>query len=219
MYMLANIITAVGALIGFAFGSFRFFRPRTAIYGQIITLSVGCMAFGRIYQVIRMLTIGDIREEFHLGVLGVIGSLIFLLSANYGVMDGLADDRTEKFRKYRQIPAVASAITTAAWLGFFLFADQPVLVKVVSGIISALIMCASYYNLKHLIFPDVDYGVISCLKTYNLLALIYEVLCFVEMFGMSRDIPVLVLVVGILMGGILPSMVFAVARGMKKWLT
>ena len=218
LYLLANIITAAGALGGFIYGAFRFFRPRTAVYAQMITFSVGCMAFGRVYQAIRMLTVGDITHAFHLGVLGVIGSLIFLFSANFGAMDGIADDKSAAYRKYRLIPLAAPALVLAAYLGFFLIGDQPLLVKIVAGIISLVVIGASYYNLKHFIFPDVEYGVIRCLKAYNLRALIYELLCVAEMIAMSRDLPVLTLIIGILMGVILPAMVLSVERGIKKWL-
>ena len=217
LYLLANIITGAGALGGFIYGAFRFFRPRTAVYAQMITFSVGCMAFGRLYQVIRMLTVGDITHAFHLGVLGVIGSLIFLFSANYGVMDGIADDKSAEYRKYRIIPLSVPILAAVLYLVFFLFADQPILVKIVSGIISVVVIGASYYNLKHFIFPDVEYGVIRCLKAYNLLALIYELLCLAEMIAMSRDLSILTLIIGILMGTVLPAMVISVDRGIKKW--
>ena len=43
----------------------------------MITLAVGTMAFGRLYQVVRLLTGGEVVEKFQLGTLGVIGSLLF----------------------------------------------------------------------------------------------------------------------------------------------
>ena len=216
-YLWANIITAVGALGGFIYGGVLFFRPRKAVYAQMITFAVGCMAFGRIYQVIRMLTIHDISSQFHLGFLGVIGSLLFLFSANYGAMDGLVDDKSKELRKYRIIPLAAPVLFLAIYLIFFLFSDQPLRVKIMAGVITVNVMHASYFNLKHLIFPDVEYGVINCLKGYNLLALIFELLCVAEMLTMSRDFQVLTFVIGILMGVILPMMVIAVNRGGKKW--
>ena len=216
-YLWANIITAVGALGGFIYGAVLFFRPKRAVYFQMITFAVGCMAFGRIYQVIRMLTVHDITSQFHLGVLGVVGSLIFLFSANYGAMDGLADDGSAEFRKYRIIPLSVLALVLAVYFVFFLFTDQPLLVKIMAGVISINVMHAAYFNLKHFIFPDVEYGVIRCLKAYNLLALIFELLCVAEMLTMSRDLQVLTFVIGILMGVVLPMMVVAVDRGGKKW--
>ncbi len=217
IYLIANIITCIGALAGFIYGAVRFFRPRTAVYAQMITFAVGCMAFGRLYQMIRILTVGDFANRFHLGVLGVIGSLMFFFSANFGLMDGIADDGSKEFRKYRIIPLSVSVLTGVCYVLFFLFAGQPILVKIASLFISLLIVLASYYNLKHLIFPDVEYGVIRSLKAYNLLALIFELLCLMEMITVSREQAVGTLIIGILMGLILPAVIISVERGIRKW--
>ena len=75
----------------------------------MITLAVGCTAFGKLYQVIRLLTVGEIYREFQPGLLGMIESLMFLFSANFGMMDHLADDGSKQFRKYRMIPSVLPA--------------------------------------------------------------------------------------------------------------
>ena len=75
----------------------------------MITLAVGCMTFAKLYQAVRILTSGDILNEFQLGVIGVIGSLLFIFSANFGLMDSLADDGSKEYFRYRIIPLVAPA--------------------------------------------------------------------------------------------------------------
>ena len=217
LYLLANIITCAGALAGFIYGAILFFRPKKAVYAQMITFAVGCMAFGRLYQVIRLITVGDITSRFHLGMLGVIGSLMFFFSANFGLMDSILDDGSKEYRKYRLIPISVSALTLIIYLVFFLFTKQPLLVKITAFFISLFVTCASYYNLKHLIFPDVEFGVIRCQKTYNFLALVFELLCLLEMIAQSRDKAFMTLIIGILMGLILPAIVVSVDRGIKKW--
>ena len=219
LLLIANIITCLCAFIGFTYGVSRFFRPKKAVYAQMITLSVGCMAFGRLYQVVRLLTVGDILENFQLGVLGVIGGLIFLFSANYGVMDSLADDGSKKFKKYRIIPVLAPLAAIAVYAVFFLTRDLPNLVRIVSGVITLVVAGASYYNLKHLIFPDVDFGVINCLKGYNILALIFEFLSVAEMIAFSFNNDVAAFIIGVIMGAVLLAIVPTVERGIKKWST
>ena len=91
--------------------------------------------------------------------------------------------------------------------------------KIVSGIISVVVIGASYFNLKHLIIPDVDYGVIRCLRQYNLLALIYECLCMADLIAQSRELEIGTLVTGVLTGVILPLIIISVDRGVKKWST
>lgn len=218
-YSVANIITCICAFIGFIYGIVRFFKPKKAVYAQMITLATGCMAFGRLYQTVRLATGGNILDEFQLGLFGVIGSLMFLFAANFGTMDSLADDKSKELRKYRIIPLAAPATILALYLIFILFADVSVLSKITGAIITLFAVQASYFNLKHLIFPDVDYGVINCLKLYNLLALIYSFLCVAEMIALSRENVIAVLIIGTLVGIVLVVLVPSVQRGMNKWKT
>ena len=216
LYLLANIITCVGAFAGFLYGAVRFFHPRKAVYAQMICFAAGCMTFGRLYQVIRFLTSGDIFSRFHLGLLGVLGSLMFFFSANFGVMDTITDDGAAENRRYRIIPAAAPALTAVLYLAFFPLAELPFVVKAAAFVISLLVAGASYYNLKHFIFPD-EYGIIRCLRPYNLLALCFEFLCLAEIVAMSRDNAAATLLIGVLMGAVLPAIVISVDRGIKKW--
>ena len=219
LYVFSNIFICVCALIGFFYGVRLFFRPKKAVYAQMITLAVGCTALGRLYQTIRIFTIGDYSSRFHLGVLGVIGSLMFLFSANYGVMDGILDDGRKENRKYRIIPLAAPVLFAALYLVFFQFSDQSLEIKIMAFSVSCFLLGSSYYNLKHFIFPDVEYGIIRCMKTYNLLALVFEFLCMAEILFQTRELTVLTVIVNILMGLVLPMIVISVERGYKKWLT
>lgn len=217
IYLIANIITCVCALFGFIYGIIHFFKPKKAVYAQMITLAAGSMMFGRLYQVVRLLTGGGIIDEFQLGSLGMIGTLLFFFSANFGLMDSLADDGSKQFAKYRIIP-LAAPITAAALYFFFVFlADVSLFAKIMGAVTTVFVMPASYYNLKHLIFPDVDYGIIKCLQSYNLLALIFSLTCLEEVIAVSRYSEPATLIIGIIMGALLLVIVPAVKRGMKKW--
>ena len=217
VYLIANIITCVCAFFGFVYGIVKFFKPKKAVYAQMITLAAGCMAFGRLYQVVRLLTGGDIINVFQLGFLGIVGSLMFFFSANYGLMDSLADDGSKQFRKYRLIPIAAPLLVAALYLVFILFADASTMIKIVGAVIALFAIQSSYYHLKHLIFPDVDYGIIKCLKLYNLLTLIYSFVCVAEIIAISRDSEIATLITGVILGALLIAVVPSVERGIKKW--
>ena len=219
LFLIANIFTCICAYVGFIFGIAKFFKPKKAVYAQMITLAVGCMAFGRLYQVVRLITVGDIFQRFQLGLLGVIGSLMFLFSANYGVMDSLADDKSKQFTKYRIIPLIAPVIAAAFYVIFYLFKDYEAFIKIIAAVITVFVMFGSYFNLKHLIFPDVDFGVINCLKEYNALALIYEFLCLIELVAYGRESGIFALIIAVLMGVVILLIVPTVERGIKKWST
>ena len=217
LILISNIITCVCAFAGFIYGIIKFFKPKKAVYAQMIALAVGCVAFGRLYQVVRLLTGGDMFNGFQLGVFGVVGSLLFLFSANFGAMDSLADDKSKKFLKYRIISIAAPAAALAWYILFILLTDLPQSVKIASAMVTVFVMAASYFNLKHLIFPDVDYGVIKCLRPYNLLALIYSFLCLAEtnVIGLGNEIGILI--TDIMIGAVQLGVVISVERGMKKW--
>lgn len=219
LILIANIITCICALIGFIYGIIKFFKPKKAVYPQMITLAVGCMAFGRLYQVVRLLTGGEILNSFQLGLFGIIGSLMFLFSANYGAIDSLADDGSKEFTKYRIVSVAAPLVAAALYFIFIFAADTAKLTKIIYGIITVFVMLASYFHLKHLIFPDVDFGVINCLKPYNLLALIYSFICMAEMILLNANSEIGILLVGVVMGGLLIGIVISVERGIKKWTT
>ena len=215
--LIANIVTCVCAFTGLISGSIKFFRPGKAIFPQLITLAVGCMAFGKLYQLVRILTGGDIYGEFQLGVLGVIGSLLFLFSANYGAVDRLADDRSKKYVKDRLLALAAPVLALVFHVLMIVFTELPTFAKIVSSIVSVLVMHASYYHLKHLIFPSADYGLIKWLKPYNLLALIYTFLCMAEMHVISIGSETGILIASVLIGLALIGIVVAAERGIKKW--
>ena len=217
LILIANIITCVCAFVGFIYGSITSFKPKKAVYPQMITLAVGCMAFGKLYQVVRLVTSGEIFGQFQLGVFGYIGSLLFLFSANYGAMDRIADDKSKAFRKYRIIGLAAPCVVAVLYAFFIFSTELPVMAQIVSVVTVVLAMNASYFHLKHLIFPDVDYGVIKCLRPYNFSALIYTFLCLVEMIVIGTGNEISILIIDILMGVILIDIIVLSERGIKKW--
>lgn len=217
LILIANIIVCICAFIGFIYGAMKFFKPREAVYAQMIALAVGCAAFGRLYQVVRLLTVGDMFNGFQLGVFGVIGSLLFLFSANFGAMDSLADDRSVKFLKYRLISLAAPVAALVLYILFVLLTDLPGSVKIASALVTVFVMQASYFHLKHLIIPDVDLGIIKCLRQYNLLALIYTFLCMAEIVVIGLKTEIGILIVEALIGAVLIGVVISAERGIKKW--
>ena len=97
----------VSAGIGFVYGPYRFFRDESALYVRMIIFSVGCAMFWRLFETLQYLVNGEIGSGFHVGMLGIIGSFMFLFSANYGQMGSVVDDRSAKFRKTRIISLAA----------------------------------------------------------------------------------------------------------------
>lgn len=219
VYLISNIFVCVCAFISFVYGITQFFKPKKAIYAQMIVLGVGCIFFGRLYQVVRLLTGGDIANEFQLGILGVIGSLMFFFSANFGAMDSLADDGSKEYKKYRIIALAAPLTALALYVFFLLLGDVSRLWKILGAVMTLFIMQTTYYNLKHLIFPDVEYGVINCLKPYNALVLFYALLCIADMIALTRENEIVVAAVSAQIGITVLLTVPMLVKGVRKWTT
>ena len=219
LYLIANIIGFVCALFGFIFGGIKFFRPRQALYAQMITLALGCNAFGRLFYIVRLLTGGFITGSVQLGFFGIVGSFMFFFSSNFGTLDSLLDDKSKEFKKFRLISLIAPAVFLAMYILFFLTADISTIWKILGAVLTIFAAMSAYYNLKHLIFPDVDFGVVKCLRPYNLLVLVYTLSVFVECIGLSRDNAVLTLICCIVTGVISAAMMPLIVRGLKKWRT
>ena len=219
LYLIANIIGFVCALFGFIFGGIKFFRPRQALYAQMITLALGCNAFGRLFYIVRLLTGGFITGSVQLGFFGIVGSFMFFFSSNFGTLDSLLDDKSKEFKKFRLISLIAPAVFLAMYILFFFTADISTIWKILGAVLTIFAALSAYYNLKHLIFPDVDFGVVKCLRPNNLLVLVYTLSVFVECIGLSRDNAVLTLICCIVTGVISTAMMPLIVRGLKKWRT
>ena len=185
----------------------------------MIALALGCNAFGRLFYIVRLLTTGFITGSVQLGFFGIAGSFMFFFSSNFGTLDSLLDDRSKTFRKYRLIALAAPAVFILMYVLLFLTADIRMMWKILGGVLTFFTVLSTYFNLKHLIFPDVDLGVVKCLRPYNFLVLIYAVSVYTECFALSRDDAVLTLVCCIITGLISAAMMPFIVRGLKKWRT
>lgn len=215
--MVANIIVLAGSLAGFILGIILFMNPNKPLFAKMITLAIGCVAYGRCFQIVRMLTSAKVTTEFQLGFLGVIGSLIFLFSVNFGLLDKTVDDKSKKNRAYRLIPIAAPLAALVLYLVFLGFADTNALTKIVGAALTFFAVQSSYFNLKHLIFPDKNGGVLSGLRVYNLLALVYSFLCIFEMIALSRGNLAINLVISVVMGIVVFLMIPTAIKGVKRW--
>ena len=174
------------------------------------------MMLGRAFQFITLLTRGTLPTGFHVGCLGIAGSFVFFLSANYGQMDKLLDDGAKENRKYRLLGFLTPLLIAGIYGLVFLF-DISLESIIVYGVMTAIIMFASYFNLKHFIFPDVEFGIIRSIRGYNLIALLLGVLSVGEIILLlwNKTLPLLILYVAISVVSL--AIVPILEKGVKKW--
>ena len=206
----------VFAAPGFIFGAVKYLQPRKPLYASMIVLGVGCIMLGRAYSFIRLITGLKVAGVFTLGILGTVGAFLFFFSSNFGQIDSLVDGGEKKFVKYRLI-ALVGVIITAALYTVILLSPAELWEKITYGFASVAIAAASYFHFKHLIIPDIDYGVVSCQRTFNALALAYGVSCMLELIAMSYMNETMLIIVCvtecILSGLLVPVMDW----GVRKW--
>ena len=211
LILIANAIVFGLALISFIYGATIFFKPKKALYGKMITFALLCIVFGRLFNVVRLLTNGNLYLNFQLGSLGIIGSFMFFFSSNYGTIDSLVDDGSKEFMKYRLIGCIAPAVSIVLYFPLFFAGHIPLLWKVQGAVLIVFVALCSYYHLKHIVIPDVDFGVLKNLRPFNLCALAYMCTSVLEFFALSRRMEPLVLVSCCMTGVFLLAMIVLTA--------
>ena len=173
----ADILPLLATLGTFIYGVKNFFKKGKAYYLQIVTMGMGCYAMGSFYHLCQSITTGDLADGFTAAYLGRIGFFLFLFTANYGQMDGLLDDRTPSFKKFRYIALIAPVTAALLYLPCF-FAEMPYSTKISLSLLWIAAIFSSYFNFKHAIINDLGYGFVKAIRPYNVCALI---LTFLEL--------------------------------------
>ena len=194
MYRIMLLALTICAATGFIYGLVRFFRKKTALYLRMIVFGVGCSMLGRLFETLQLFVNGQLTSGFHVGMLGIVGSFLFFFTANYGQMDSIVDDGSEQFKKTRLISLIAPLAVLGMWC-ILVVSKGFNKTTVAYGVETLVIAPAVYFNFKHLIIEDVDFGLIRAIRLYNLLAIVYAFLCMAEMFVKSFNNPLVFIII------------------------
>ena len=216
MYLLGDSITLTLGLIALSYLIIALIKEKKGIYFQMIACAIGCHVLCSLYDVCEILTTGTLSEGFSISYLGAIGCYLFLLSANYGCMDGIIDDGTPAMKKSRALAWIAPSVAAALFMVNF-FADIPFETKKYYFFVWIPAATCSYYNLKHALAPDMGFGFIKAIRPFNVAALAFNMLNLLHFTAWNYfDWPMLT-VSGTLVG--ISSIIMAVMakRGVKRW--
>ena len=203
--------------VGFLSG-IRYLNTRKALFASMIVQGVICIALGRLFQCALLWTGGSLTGHFQLGSLGTMGAFAFFFSANFGQIDSLVDDGSKTFRKYRIIALVVQ-LYVVVMAAIIVMSPASLAYKISCGIVCWIIGAACYFHIKHLLIPDVDYGVVRCLRRYNALAIALSVLSMLEMIALAWKADILLYVSGVGLCAVTLALVPVMDRGVKKWTT
>lgn len=217
MVLATNIYLLVCSCIGLIYGLVVLFNKRPPLYFRLIIFAMGCQVFSRVYYVVSFLCYGGLPDVFNIGFIGFGVFLLFLFFVNYNQMDLLVDDNTKQMIKYRLISLIVPLIEIAVSV-FALFMDNvAVTVRLSYIMLSVLAGLAGYYNIKHLLIPDVDGGIIKAIRGFNIMSLVVEVLTIAEIGFNCFGYPVFIKYVEILLGVLYIIMLPSLYKEVQKW--
>ena len=214
---IAEILPLIATLFSFIYGLKNFFKKGKPLFLQSITMAMGCHSLGSIYHLCQTLTTETVLEGFTPAYLGRIGFFLFLITASYGQMDRIVDDGSSAMKPSRIIALIAPVCAALLYVPNAVMEDLPLSTKIAVLLVWIPGMVSVYYNLKHSIIPDRDFGFIKAIKPYNILA---TVLGFAELICLTawdylEDVP---LVIATMVFAILcVSMMLVAKKGAERW--
>ena len=132
-------------------------------------------------------------------------------------MDRIVDDGTPVMRPARIIALIAPICAILLLIPNVAMDDLPTKTKIAVALVWIPALFSLYFNLKHAIIPDCDFGFIKAIKPYNVLATALgfsELLCLTA-WDYLYAVP---LVISTVVFAILcVSMMIAAKKGAEKW--
>ena len=132
-------------------------------------------------------------------------------------MDRIVDDGTPKIKPSRYIALLAPLCAAILFIPNATMDDLPIGTKISVFLVWLPAMVSVYYNLKHAIIPDCDFGFIKAIKPYNFFAvgLGFAELCCLTAWDYLDGIALAI--VSIVFAIICVAMMFAAKKGADKW--
>jgi hypothetical protein len=204
-------------LFSFIFGLRNFFKKGKPLFLQSITMAMGCHSLGSIYHLCQTLTTGRVIEGFTPAYLGRIGFFLFLITASYAQMDRIIDDGTPKMKPSRYWALLAPVCAALLYIPNVRMEDLPFATKIAISLVWLPALFSVYFNLKHAIIPDCDFGFVKAIKPYNICAVCLgftELSCLTAWYYLN-SVPLVI--TSIIFAVVCVSMMFLVKKGAEKW--
>lgn len=213
--LVADIVFLISLIASSIYGIIKHFKRKAVLFMQIITSAIICLTLGQLFIVVLKFT-SSVTYDVNVGALGTIGCFFFLFSASFGQIDGLGDSKDKSLRKYRLIPLALPLLFLVCYV-FICLSKVSFALKIVDGFIILVLSLATYYNLKHLILPDVDCGILQVMKRYNLFIIIIATVSATKLFMPILAIDEFSFILTFLLAGLCSCVIPLADSGVKKW--
>lgn len=216
--MISHLLFTAALVFAVVYGGTKSFKKRGVVYMQIVTLAAVSMLLGELFNLVMFTCFGGVDTQFNIGMLGSTGCFFFTWSLAYGQIDGLGDDRSKAFRKYRLIALVQPLIFAGLFvIDVFSGASVP---KLIMNVILLLpLTMTSYFSMKHIIIPDVEQGIFDTMRKYNICLLIIALLSGISLVFTDYDMTLASDIIRIIQAVGFTILIPTASKGVKKWFS
>lgn len=214
---IAELAPLMGTLFSMIYGLKHFFKKGKPIFLQSITMAMASHALGSIYHLCQTLTSDVLVEGFTPAYLGRIGFFLFIITASYGQLDKVVDDGSAKMRPAKAIALLASVGAILLYIPNALIQAVTNATKVAYALVWIPAIFCVYFNLKHAIIPDLDFGFIKAIKPYNIFVLclaFFELICLT---AWDYYYPLQLAITSVVFGMLCVCTMIAAKKGVEKW--
>jgi hypothetical protein len=180
-------------------------------------MAMASHALGSVYHLCQTVTSENLVEGFTPAYLGRIGFFLFILTASYGQLDKIVDDGSSKMRRARIIALIAPLLAMLLYIPNALIEDVETGTKVVYAFVWIPAILCVYFNLKHAIIPDFDFGFIKAIKPFNVFVLFLEFAELVCLTAWDYYYPLQMALSSIVFGILCVCTMLAAKKGVEKW--
>ena len=216
-YWISEIVTLGGMIIALIIGKNAWATSKRALFPKLVAAGLGSMALGCLHDTVYLFVTGSYANDIYIGHLGVIGCFLFLISASYGQLDGIFDDRSAENRKYRLLALLAPVAMMLIYIPSLYTDNLSKTIKVTDFIGWIPMIIASYFNFKHAIFPDGGFAFVKAVRPYNVAAVVfgYAEVLYLTMYTLEK--PLMVVVCAVILAVSACCMMIFAKRGAEKW--
>ena len=214
---IAELVPLAATLFSLCYGLKHFFKKGKPLFLQSMTMAMASHALGSIYHLCQTLTSADVVEGFTPAYLGRIGFFLFVITASYGQLDRIVDDGSPKMRPARAIAYLAPLAVVLLFIPNTQVVDTPPITKVVYAFVWLPAAVSVYFNLKHAVIPNLDFGFIKSLKTYNVLTLMLSFSELLALTAWNYYFATQLAVTAIVFAVLCVATMIAAKKGVEKW--
>lgn len=213
---IAEFVPLVSTLFSLVYGLVHFFKKGTPIFLQSLTMAMASYFLSVTYHLCQTFTSEQILDSFTPAYLGRIGFFMFLITASYGQLDRIIDDRSPKMRPARLIAFIAPVCAALLYIPNY-FADSPYYTKLSYAFIWIPAIISVYFSLKHAIIPDLDFGFIKAIKPYNIFVLCLSFAELLSLTAWDYFSSIWVAITSVVFGLLCICTMIAAKKGVEKW--